>query len=65
MSHPIREAPPVAATLGRLRHHIHDIAHEPGQETPRYSSADLAALRGIGMELAKVADGELARRQKL
>lgn len=61
MSHPIHDAPPVAATLGRLRHHIHDITHDPG----RYSSADLAALRGIGMELAKVADGELARRAKL
>jgi hypothetical protein len=61
MSHPIREAPPVAATLGRLRHHIHDICHTPD----RYSSADLAALRAASMELAKVADGQLNRRAKL
>lgn len=61
MSHPIRQSPPVAATLGRLRHHIHDITHDPD----RYSPADLAALRGIGMELAKVADGELCKRAKL
>lgn len=61
MSHPIHEAPPIAATVGRLRWHIDHIAREPES----YSSAQLASLRGAAMELTKLADGELSKRAKL
>jgi hypothetical protein len=61
MSHPIHEAPPVAATLGRLHWHIDHITREP----ERYDSKALASLRGAAMELAQAADRELMARAKL
>lgn len=58
MAHPNDPPPNVAAVLGRLRHHIHALAHEPH----RYEPDDLTALADIGVELSQAALGELTRR---
>lgn len=60
MSQPVHDAPPAAATIGRLRWLSDSIGKDPG----RYESRSLAALRGAALELAKAADEALLARER-
>lgn len=59
MSHPIPDPNPPAVLLNRLHRTTAAVQDHP--ET--YNSTTLAALRGAAMELAKITDGELYRRE--
>jgi hypothetical protein len=61
MSHTEPEPiPPLANITGRMRWHRDTIRQEPD----RYDSRELAALRGLAMELAQAADRELLARER-
>lgn len=59
MSHPLPDPNPPATLLNRMRATIVAVHDHP--ET--YDSRTLAAIRAAGMELAKLVDGELYRRE--
>lgn len=61
MSQPDPDLDPinVAAVLGKLRWHVSQVRENP----TRYKSQSLAELRGVVLELGKLVDGELYRRE--